>query len=280
MRFHARNPGDATLNFRHLERDGSPARGAPPSIPRPRDIHGEAPEGRDGGTQFRLHLRREEKRELRRRRAAARALGGARTSGDAASSATCPPPCVRRCAEGGDVQNRGGARPSAPPLSNIMDDVLASPCPNDGLASSQTMTQGCDLTQLGLEEDDNDVAPSQSDDCTSPAPVDPLTVPWGRLMPVGPGNGSVVAEEAFLPRGCASRAAEMLPRSPSRAGSIATRSRSPSVGSHNSPQRVCSSIPPCVRFLGLRNLLPSDRFNEYVLGRSAKVSPRRPRWAF
>jgi hypothetical protein len=60
---------------------------------------------------------------------------------------------------------------------------------------SMTQTNN-ELTQLGGEDDmycdddddDNNLRGSQS--CLSPvAPIDPLTLPWGRLMPVGAGGG-------------------------------------------------------------------------------------------
>ncbi len=54
---------------------------------------------------------------------------------------------------------------------------------------------------------------------------------------------------------------------------IATRSQSPSVGSQASPWQSNLLSPTCVCFLGVRNLLTLDRFNEYILGWSAKVSP-------
>jgi len=112
----------------------------------------------------------------------------------------------------------------------------------------------------------------------SPTPIDPLTLPWGRLMPVGLND-----EEGMPPpmnnnggrdyRPNSSRGAkEMLPRSPIRSGSV-TRSRSPSPGrkSGERDDSFSQSPTPNVNFLGLKNLLPSDRFNEYILGRSVKV---------
>ena len=121
----------------------------------------------------------------------------------------------------------------------------------------------------------------------SPTPIDPLTLPWGRLMPVGLNE----EEEGMPPAGGgrdynnnggreynrpnSSRGAkEMLPRSPIRSGSSVTRSRSPSPSRKSTGGRDDSfsqSPTPNVNFLGLKNLLPSDRFNEYILGRSVKV---------
>ena len=140
------------------------------------------------------------------------------------------------------------------------------------------MTQGNELTQLGVDDDDDNAALSQGNDCNSPMPIDPLTLPWGRLMPVGPNNNNTDnGTPQFPSRPSSSRGAtEMLPRSPTRAGSIATRSRSPSMsnyrGGGSCDRRYGNYSPPCIQFLGLKNLLPSDRFNEYVLGRSIKVS--------
>jgi len=72
-------------------------------------------------------------------------------------------------------------------------------------------------------------------------------------------------------------ATEMLPRSPT--SPVTTRSRSPSTGgtgggSENTiSSRGRSTSPSTMRiqFLGLRNLIPGDKFNEYVLGRSLKA---------
>ena len=221
---------------------------------------------------------------------------------------------------------------------------------------TQQLTQGNELTQLGLDDDDDDDAGglSQSRDCHSPlTPIDPLTVPWGRLMPVGgaaagpalaaaaanandDGHANATAASsseccttASRPQSSSSAASssnsssssgvvaalsspspsprgptELLPRLPTTWAScaggsnprsdmniIATRSRSPSVvlsttplalgensgngynttQQHQQQQYHHHSPTPRINFLGLKNLLPSDRFNEYVLGRSIKV---------
>lgn len=176
-----------------------------------------------------------------------------------------------------------------------------------------SMTQNNnELTQLGVDddmydddEDDDDAGgSSQSQDyCHSPiAPIDPLTLPWGRLMPVGIGGGgggsghnddggidnnydNDEADEApSRPSSSSSQQrgpTEMMPRPPTTWGGgggygtgVATRSRSPSLGgmaveSFSSASQ--HSPAPRIQFLGLKNLIPSDRFNEYVLGRSVKV---------
>ena len=126
----------------------------------------------------------------------------------------------------------------------------------------------------------------------SPTPIDPLTLPWGRLMPVGlneegisVNNNSGVGGGGrdnsggrdYNNRPNSSRGAkEMLPRSPIRSGGSITRSRSPSPSRKSNGERddsfSQSPTTPHVNFLGLKNLLPSDRFNEYILGRSVKVS--------
>ena len=72
---------------------------------------------------------------------------------------------------------------------------------------------------------------------------------------------------------------EMLPRPPE--SRTITRSRSPSLDNGRlSNENDCSSSHSYsqnnedygLTFMGLKNLVPSDRFNEYVLGRSVKVS--------
>eukprot|EP00581_Thalassiosira_minuscula_P009929 CAMPEP_0183708562 /NCGR_PEP_ID=MMETSP0737-20130205/4837_1 /TAXON_ID=385413 /ORGANISM="Thalassiosira miniscula, Strain CCMP1093" /LENGTH=1283 /DNA_ID=CAMNT_0025936455 /DNA_START=270 /DNA_END=4121 /DNA_ORIENTATION=- len=219
-------------------------------------------------------------------------------------------------------QNQQQFRPQCDNDNNAADDKAGVPgVENDEEEEEQNtqetftqMTQGNELTQLCGDDDDDDNALTQegSSDCHSPMPIDPLTLPWGRLMPVGLNNnntdggiahphhggrmaGAQFSSAAAASRHSSSRGLEMLPRSPARAGSV-TRSRSPSVGGsrdHNAAggggggarsssggdyDNHCGGnhsnnplSPPCIHFLGLKNLLPSDRFNEYVLGRSAKA---------
>ena len=74
----------------------------------------------------------------------------------------------------------------------------------------------------------------------------------------------------------------MLPRPPE--SRTITRSRSPSLDNGRlSNENDCSSSSNGnsqsqnnedygLTFMGLKNLVPSDRFNEYVMGRSVKVS--------
>jgi hypothetical protein len=184
------------------------------------------------------------------------------------------------------------------------------------LQSMTQMTQNNELTQLGGDDDDmcddyddNDESLSQ-DCCHSPiSPIDPLTLPWGRLMPVGAGGGGHNDDggrcggnhldgrvddrgdhyhPTVRPSSSSSQQhqqqqrgpTEMLPRYPanSRGGGgggtgVATRSRSPSLGGTTIAESSSSSSSPASRaqFLGLKNLLPGDRFNEYVIGRSVKV---------
>ena len=194
------------------------------------------------------------------------------------------------------------------------------------------MTQtGNELTQMGLFDDDDDDCNDNDgndddDDANSRQPmIDPLTLPWGRLMPVGsngvvalPSSGvagaasaagesstttlgggnnnnntaaaaaaaadisiSTTAAETSSLRPSTRGAIEMLPRSP-ETRTITTRSRSPSLdnggrssssSNNNTNNNDNSQIDDgVVCFLGLKNLLPSDRFNDYVLGRSVKVS--------
>lgn len=159
------------------------------------------------------------------------------------------------------------------------------------------MTQtGNDLTQMGIfDDDDDDGNDCNDDDANSRQPmIDPLTLPWGRLMPVGSNGAALPAASATMGGGVenstvASTAAatsslrpstreaiEMLPRPP-ESRTIITRSRSPSLDKSSAAKiddndEGNSQNEDGLTFLGLRNLIPSDRFNEYVLGRSAKVS--------
>ena len=179
---------------------------------------------------------------------------------------------------------------------------------------SMTQMTNNELTQLGGDDDDmcdefddNDESLSQ-DCCHSPIlPIDPLTLPWGRLMPVAADGGGqyddggrnggnldnqINDRDEHLPFRLSSSSqqqqqrrgsTEMLPRSPanSRGGGgagpgVATRSRSPSLGGATIAESLSSSnshhSPASqVNFLGLKNLMPGDRFNEYVIGRSVKV---------
>ncbi|KAK1735644.1 FHA domain-containing CAMK family serine/threonine-protein kinase [Skeletonema marinoi] len=157
------------------------------------------------------------------------------------------------------------------------------------------MTQtGNELTQMGLFDDDDDGNDcnddDDDDDANSRQPmIDPLTLPWGRLMPVGsngvalPDNTVAVSTAASVAAATSSlrpstrEAIEMLPRPPETR--TITRSRSPSMdngrlssslSNNNHDNSNCQSEEE-LTFLGLNNLLPSDRFNEYVLGRSAKA---------
>jgi len=133
-----------------------------------------------------------------------------------------------------------------------------------------------DLTQLGIDDDESD--DERKNPCCSPAPIDPLTLPWGRLMPVALNNNPDIRNfdpksksgetNSNHPRGIA---LEMTPRSPTRSSSITTRSRSPLASSEKKSLGEQSvDTTPHVNFLGLKNLRPSDRFNEYIVGRSVR----------
>ena len=170
------------------------------------------------------------------------------------------------------------------------------------------MTQtGNELTQMGLfDDDDDDDGNNCNDDedgenSQQEPMIDPLTLPWGRLMPVGsngsgdnPINNSTTAASnattaaassantTSLQRPSTREPIEMLPRPPE--SRTITRSRSPSLdnGRLSNENNDCSSSHSHsqnnedygLTFMGLKNLVPSDRFNEYVLGRSVKVRLR------
>ena len=196
------------------------------------------------------------------------------------------------------------------------------------------MTQtGNELTQMGLFDDDDDN--DQHEDTNSRQPmIDPSTLPWGRLMPVGScnnatssanGDSSMADDDAGLNhnhngdnttstdnaaaapviptttlRPSTREAIEMLPRSPE----TRTITTTALTRSHYSPPAAAAAAAAAaavlsksndnddnnynkdnfeeqqqqeeggITFLGLKNLLPADRFNEYVLGRSVKVRKR------
>ena len=145
---------------------------------------------------------------------------------------------------------------------------------------TQQLTQN-DMTQLGFDSDNDDLDESQQTqssqfECSnSPTPIDPLTVPWGRLMPVGL-DSNEHQHQGAMNNGNGGRpssgrgATEMLPRSPLRNDAGSPHEGDTVGGLEGSSQLSPSS--QCIQFLGLKNLLVSDRFNEYVLGRSVKVS--------
>jgi hypothetical protein len=166
------------------------------------------------------------------------------------------------------------------------------------------MTQtGNELTQMGLFDDDdddncNDDGDQDGNDNSRQPMIDPLTLPWGRLMPVGSNepspnttnattsttfadmNGTAAYTAGPLNNNAATTTAatttsirpstreaiEMLPKSPET--KTITRSSREEGTNNNSNYSQDEGIT----FLGLKNLVCSDRFNEYVLGRSVKVS--------
>jgi len=176
--------------------------------------------------------------------------------------------------------------------NNNVDFEEEEPETQESFTQHEMTQTGNELTQMGLFDDDddgNDCNDDDDEDANSRQPmIDPLTLPWGRLMPVG-SNGdntvavstaaaSIAAAATSSLRPSTREAIEMLPRPPETR--TITRSRSPSLdngrlssSSSNSNHDISNSqSEDGLTFLGLNNLLPSDRFNEYVLGRSAKVS--------
>lgn len=138
---------------------------------------------------------------------------------------------------------------------------------------SQTQNE---LTQCmeDFEDTQDPFSQSQSQHAfIAETPVDPLTIPWGRLVPHA--NHSRTSYE-FLPRrplefvGSATRS-----RSTPPAASTATGSSDHfhGVGAGGGGGLLVSSpfaSSKGIRFMGLRNIRPFDRFNEYVIGRSRK----------
>eukprot|EP00574_Skeletonema_japonicum_P001056 CAMPEP_0201741886 /NCGR_PEP_ID=MMETSP0593-20130828/47038_1 /ASSEMBLY_ACC=CAM_ASM_000672 /TAXON_ID=267983 /ORGANISM="Skeletonema japonicum, Strain CCMP2506" /LENGTH=1254 /DNA_ID=CAMNT_0048236225 /DNA_START=144 /DNA_END=3908 /DNA_ORIENTATION=+ len=204
-----------------------------------------------------------------------------------------------------DVQSENLTEQSPPPTVNNetndnVDFEEEEPETQESFTQHEMTQTGNDLTQMGLFDDDdgNDCNDDDDDDANSRQPmIDPLTLPWGRLMPVGsngvalpaaasavtqplgggednPAVASTSAATSSL-RPSTREAIEMLPRPPE--SRTITRSRSPSLDTSSAAAKTDdnddgnSQHEDGLTFLGLKNLLSSDRFNEYVLGRSAKA---------
>ena len=138
---------------------------------------------------------------------------------------------------------------------------------------TQTMSQ-CELTQMADLDDGTGMTPMSP---RSPyEPVDLRNVPWGRLIPcagggagagagAGAGGGGLEANPTARENGAGG--IDLFPRDPLQPAPLPSSSSS------------SASAAAAVPFLGLAALRPSDRFNEFVLGRSARsdlVARRRP----
>lgn len=190
------------------------------------------------------------------------------------------------------------------------EEELEEPETQESFTQHEMTQTGNELTQMGLFDDDDDddnCNDDQGNDNSRQPMIDPLTLPWGRLMPVGSNepspntdnthhnnggiNGTTTTAAAYSAgvgplntnvttasaptttsiRPSTREAIEMLPKSPETR--TITRSRSPSIGDAAEATNNNSnySQDEGITFLGLKNLVCSDRFNEYVLGRSVKV---------
>ena len=196
--------------------------------------------------------------------------------------------------------------------NNNVDFEEEEPDTQESFTQHEMTQTGNELTQMGLFDDDDD--DDDGNNCNNDEDgensqqepmIDPLTLPWARLMPVGSNNGSgdnismtnysstagtnattttaaSSATTTSLQRPSTREPIEMLPRPPE--SRTITRSRSPSLdnGRLSNENKDCNSSSGGnnsqnnedygLTFMGLKNLVPSDRFNEYVLGRSVKVS--------
>ena len=114
------------------------------------------------------------------------------------------------------------------------------------------------------------------------SPIDPLTIPWGRLIPQGQNAGKSRPMTDFFPRhplrnvGSSTRSRSITP---SHLDSEFGLSTPPPSGRKSYHDKVGTSAtcqtPPMnqsqgINFIGLENIKPYDRFNEYVIGRSKK----------
>lgn len=191
--------------------------------------------------------------------------------------------------------------------------VTTSVPPSQDMHGGDSLTQN-ELTQCvdDLEDTQDPFSQSQSQSqsqhasyITETPTVDPLTVPWGRLVPQA--NHPSRTSYEFLPRrplehvGSATRSRSISSNrlhvsledvsavggvysSPpvgrgggggrDAVGSGGERDRHPGMASSPavSPPSTCSILllSQGINFIGLRNIRPFDRFNEYVIGRSRK----------
>jgi serine/threonine protein kinase len=111
--------------------------------------------------------------------------------------------------------------------------------------TQEILTQNPDLTQLGDFEEDGDLGELSPLPPYSPAAQQ--TLPWGRMVPCSKHGGKGI---------------DLLPRPP--AASVSNNNN------NNRRNYMNGSGGVGVSCLGLDNLLPSDIFNEYLLGRRSK----------
>ena len=124
------------------------------------------------------------------------------------------------------------------------------------LDGSQSQPSQNELTQMA-DMDECEELSFASPPCASPdAPINPLDIPWGRLVPCRRGGDFGNAKIDLFPR-------DPIPNLRSAA---TTRSKSLEYQQQQQQQHLEKGIS----FLGLHNLKASDRFNEYVVGRSAR----------
>jgi len=121
---------------------------------------------------------------------------------------------------------------------------------NDAKIIESQATQTCtQFTQI-YDPDENEERSRILSPSPPRSPINLLTVPWGRLVPSNNSGGVI----------------NLLPRDPLQ--NIGSVTRSKSLLSPEQP--YVQSGTKSISFLGLRGLKLSDRFNEYVIGRSVQ----------
>ena len=130
------------------------------------------------------------------------------------------------------------------------------------MPESQSQTQN-ELTQL-FEETGESSTPLPI--AASPlVAVNPRSIPWGRIIRLSDNHNKLSDSSSGM-------GVELLPRDPidlNLSSMRTTRSKSLSL-SLSSPTSNQQLTDEKIVFLGISNLKPSDRFNEYTLGRSTK----------
>jgi len=166
---------------------------------------------------------------------------------------------------------------------------------NDGLRESQeeNFTQ---LTQCmdELEDTQDAFTQSQSQQVTDPEPIGP----WGRLVPQGSGydNYELLPKSPLDNVGSATRSRSVTARTCAAATPATATSTMRDLDRKSTPQNTNTNsqaftwtnnqnssdllISPQnqgINFIGLQNIRPFDRFNEYIIGRSQKCDVVAPK---
>lgn len=178
--------------------------------------------------------------------------------------------------------------------TNDLNSILLISPPHPQL-EQMIFTESQTQNELTQSIDDFDFSQSQnqhSQQCPD-SPIDPLTIPWGRLVPQAQGQKGQHVENHdasydFLPKhalqnvGSATRSRSITARLKidmelDLASPSATSNRSAGATTTKTKGALQLHTPPMnskqdIDFIGLKNIKPYDRFNEYLIGRSNKCN--------